>query len=142
MNINSGVRLIDFSFRPKVLVFSTAHARMFIKIIRAEFKIKKRPILADKFRSLDSRISKFGLDSGPLIRKLSLEWVVRFWFERKSAEITANFFGTDQVEDLWISQEIWHFSTFSVLGGTLFSWNPIPQRARHQPGPLEFFEGG
>ena len=77
-----------------------------------------------------------------MIRKLSLEWVVRFWFERKTAEITANFFGTDQVEDLWISQEIWHFSTFSVLDGTLFSWNRIPQRARLDPGPLEFFEGG
>ena len=60
--MNSGVHFNDFSFGPKVLVFPPAHARMFIKIIRAEFKIKKGPILADKFRSLDSRISKIGLD--------------------------------------------------------------------------------
>ena len=75
-------------------------------------------------------------------RKLSLEWVVRFSFERETAEINGQIFDTEQVKHLWISQEIWHFSTFSVLDGTLFSWNRIPQRARHQPGPLEFFEGG
>ena len=68
--------------------------------------------------------------------------MVRFSFKLETAEKVQKKSGMDQVKDLWISQEIWHFSTFSVLDGTLFLGSRIPQRARLDPGPLEFFEGG
>ena len=48
----------------------------------------------------------------------------------------ANFFGTDQVKDLWISQEIRHFSTLFVPTVPFFR----RILAHLEPGLLEFFK--
>ena len=100
-------------------VFPSAHARTFIKIIGVEIKIRKRPNYADKFRSLDSRISKICLDESPLSIQIFIEVVVRFSFKRETAERETQKRG-DKVP--LFSQEFWAFwsSTVPFFSGVEF----------------------